>query len=68
MGAEAEECVYAGDSDVDVRTAVECGCRGVGVTWGYRTREDLKKAGAEILADTPEELARILKDMEDGRE
>ena len=66
LGVTAEECVYVGDSDVDVRTAANCGCRGIGVTWGYRTREDLRNAGAELLADTPAGLERMLREMENG--
>ncbi len=61
LGVTAEECVYVGDSDVDVEMARNCGCRGVAVTWGYRTREDLLDAGAELLADTPAELENFLR-------
>lgn len=52
----AEECVYVGDSDVDMQTAENAGLESIGVTWGFRSAEVLRKAGASCLADTPEEL------------
>lgn len=52
MGVTAEECIYIGDSEVDVQTAHNAGVRCIGVTWGYRDREELSKAGAEIIKDS----------------
>ncbi len=57
----AEDAVYIGDSDVDVRTAANAGVCGIFVSWGFRTAELLRKSGARVIADTPQELqARIL--------
>jgi phosphoglycolate phosphatase len=56
LGATADEAVYIGDSDVDVQTAHNSGLTCVGVAWGFRGKEELQKAGAEILIDTPCEL------------
>lgn len=50
------ECVYIGDSDVDVLTARNAGVDIIGVLWGFRTREELEKAGADRIAATPQEL------------
>jgi phosphoglycolate phosphatase len=53
-------CLYVGDTEVDIDTAknagIDCAC----VTWGFRTREQLKKAGASIVVDTPESLASYI--------
>ena len=56
MGASAAETLFVGDSDVDVQTAHNGRMAACGVTWGYRSREVLEKAGAEYLAQTPKEL------------
>ncbi len=50
------ECVYIGDSDVDVFTAKNAGVKMAGVSWGFRGREELVGAGAPFVADTAEEL------------
>ena len=53
-------CLYVGDTEVDIETAknagIDCAC----VTWGFRTREQLEKAGASIIVDTPEGLERCI--------
>ncbi len=61
LGADRDGAVYVGDSQVDVDTARAAGMPCIAVTWGFRTREDLVKAGAETLADTPEALLKLLR-------
>ena len=61
LGVKKEECLYIGDSEVDVETARRAGVTGVGVTWGFRSRDVLEKAGAVHIIDTPQELMKIMK-------
>ena len=60
LGCAAEESVYVGDSEVDVATARNSGLPCVSVTWGFRDRDVLARAGADCYADTAEELLRQL--------
>lgn len=60
LGLRPEECVYIGDSDVDLETAKNAGIPCISVTWGFRSRDFLKDHGAQHFADTPEELYRLL--------
>lgn len=55
-----ENVVYAGDSDVDMQTGRNAGVRTVGVTWGFRTREELEAYSPWAIADTPEQLGRLI--------
>lgn len=50
------ECIYIGDSDVDVFTADNAGVKMAGVSWGFRGKKELINAGAPFVADTAEEL------------
>jgi len=60
IGVSADECVYIGDSEVDIFTAKNAGMDCITVTWGFRDKAYLKEQGAVILADTvPELLAAI---------
>lgn len=56
QGAAPAECVYCGDHDIDMRTGRNAGVHTVGVTWGFHTRQTLLDAGADFVADTPEDI------------
>lgn len=59
----ADECVYIGDSDIDVYTARNAGMKLVSVCWGYRSYEFLRSLGDQPIARTPDELRDILVGM-----
>lgn len=56
MGVSREECLYIGDSEVDVETAKAAGVQEIAVTWGFRDPGSLKAAGARVMIRDPEEL------------
>ena len=60
-GVAPEECVYVGDSNVDVYTAQNAGVKMAGVSWGFRGKAELAEAGAPFVADTADELLRYIK-------
>lgn len=60
MGVTQEECIYVGDSDVDVITARNAGIPCIAVTWGFRSEESLIAAGAQHIARKPEDILRII--------
>lgn len=57
----ASQCVFIGDSTVDLETATRAGMLFVGVGWGYHDSSVLKAAGAGKLAESPADLARFLE-------
>lgn len=63
LGAKPEECVFVGDSDIDMKTAVNAGMYPIGVAWGYRDAEVLRAAGAAYIASTPADLTAHILDM-----
>lgn len=60
---EKENCIYIGDSGVDMQTAANSGLTAVGVTWGCRPRSELEKYSPAYIVDTPEEIGRIISCM-----
>lgn len=61
LGVEPSECVYIGDSDVDMETGNAAGMETVGVTWGFRPKEMLIEHGAKHTIDQPQELISIVE-------
>lgn len=59
-GVAPDEALHVGDSAIDVQAACAAGIRSVGVTWGFRSREELVGARADAVIDRPDELLNLL--------
>ena len=59
LNLEKNEVLYVGDSDVDMITAKNAGLKSVGVTWGFRDEEVLRKSGADNIINTPADLLKL---------
>ena len=55
-----EECIYVGDSNVDIMTAKNAGVKSVGVAWGFRGKEELETEGADFIVSTVKELGELI--------
>lgn len=60
LEVKKEECLYIGDSEVDVETGHRAQVSTVAVSWGFRERKELLEAGAERIIDRPEELLQFV--------
>lgn len=56
MNVAPADCVFVGDTAVDMQTAVAAGMFPAGVSWGFRTEEELIANGARLIAHKPEDL------------
>lgn len=61
LGVTREECLYIGDSDVDMKTGVAAGVTTIGVTWGFRSREVLEENGATYIVNKAKEIISIVE-------
>ncbi len=57
---KTEEIIFIGDSDIDMLTATNANMFPLGVSWGYRTEEELIASGAKLVINTPSDLIEIL--------
>lgn len=56
-----EDCLFVGDSDVDIQTGQRAGMCSVGVAWGFRGGTELVAAGADRLVETPSEILEMVR-------
>ncbi len=57
---QPEDCIYVGDSDVDVLFAHNAKVQAVGAAWGFRGIDELDEAGADYVINYPTDLLTIL--------
>lgn len=60
MGMERRDCVYVGDTEVDLRTARNAGMDCIAVSWGFRSEAQLIAAGAARIAHSARELETLI--------
>ena len=62
-----ENCIYVGDSEVDVLTANNAKVPCLSVLWGFRDRADMEAVGAENFCETTDKLAAKIEEMIHGQ-
>lgn len=61
FGESPEHCLYLGDTSTDMETGLGAGVITIGVTWGFREREELASYHPQYVIDSPREvLEKIL--------
>ena len=60
VGADPSRAVLVGDRMYDAEGAKICGIDCIGVTWGHGGRKELTEAGATYIADTPEDVLKMI--------
>jgi HAD superfamily hydrolase (TIGR01509 family) len=60
MGVKPEECLMVGDTVVDIKAGKQAGAQTVGVLCGFGERDELEKAGADLILDSTPQLYDIL--------
>ena len=60
LSLKAEDILYLGDTGVDMETGKSAGAFTVGVSWGFRPREEMEKNGADAIIDHPLEALKYI--------
>ena len=55
-----ENAVMIGDRRHDIIGASKAGIHSIGVLYGYGSREELEKAGADMIAVTPGDILKFV--------
>ncbi len=57
---EKDECIFIGDTSVDIQTGKNAGLETIGVLWGFRDRQELESVGADHIISHPKEILDII--------
>lgn len=60
FGFAKEEWLYVGDTNTDMKTAKGANLMAVGVSWGFRDKEELIQTGADHVIDHPRDLLGLI--------
>lgn len=60
LRVDKKQCIYIGDSDIDVHFATNAQVPSIGVLWGFMDRERLAAAGADYLVEDTSEIGKII--------
>jgi phosphoglycolate phosphatase len=60
LDVSPRDTVLMGDSETDMKAALDSECHAVGVSWGYKDKAVIKAAGAQRIIDSPLELLEFI--------
>ena len=62
IGLAKDECVFIGDSNVDIETGINASMKTIGCDWGFRGEAELKAAGATKIAYKAHDIKEYVDD------
>jgi HAD superfamily hydrolase (TIGR01549 family) len=65
MGVDPKTCLMIGDTTVDIKAGKAAGSQTVGVLCGFGTEKELRRALADLILESPAQLAEVLVDVQD---
>ncbi len=61
LKAKKEQCLFVGDSDVDMQTAQNAKMDKIAVLWGFRTKEVVERYNPNYIVSNPQEILKFIK-------
>jgi phosphoglycolate phosphatase len=61
LNIKPEDIIFVGDSGIDMQTAKNANMYAVGVSWGFKPKEELIANGAKQVLNDPLDLIKILQ-------
>ena len=63
LGLKPDEVILVGDSEVDIKTALNAGIKSIGVLWGFKGMEAFTEYKPDFFAQKPSDIINILTEM-----
>jgi phosphoglycolate phosphatase len=61
VGVAPAQCLFIGDTAIDIETGRSAGMFTIGVLWGFRDRLELEMHHADLIVDQPEEITEYAR-------
>lgn len=58
LGTDAQKTLFIGDSAEDIQTGKAAGTKTIGVSWGFRSIDELRHNKADLIVSDPQEISR----------
>ena len=65
-GIDKDEVMYIGDSEVDIETGIASGLYTIGCLYGFRTKQELVKAGCKNFISSMHEIVKYFDEAYNG--
>lgn len=62
FGVKPCECIYVGDTNVDMQTGKSAGMKTMGVLWGFRDRKELEDNQADEIIEHPLQILDFINE------
>ena len=63
LGVTKDEVIYVGDTSTDMKTGKGADVFTIGCEWGFRTYDELKENGADLIVKTPFDIINFLEEV-----
>ena len=63
LGLEKNQCIFIGDSEVDIQTGKAAKIYTVAASWGFRSVETIKQFDPDVIIDKPIELLDLIESL-----
>ncbi len=60
LGIEKRDSAFVGDTNVDIKTGKAAELFAIGVSWGFRDKDELINAGCDLLIDDALEILKLI--------
>ncbi|QKJ24594.1 HAD family hydrolase [Poseidonibacter lekithochrous] len=60
LNINCENIYFVGDTKIDMQTAKNANMKAIGVLWGFREEDELRKNGADFIVEKPSDIFDII--------
>ena len=64
LHVDSHECIFIGDTKIDMLTAKNSNMDSIGVLWGFRDETELREHGAKYIVENPKDIIKLISNIQ----